>query len=135
MSGQTSRRKGKRGELAVASILRRCFPDSRRGRQFDTARECDNEGTPFRIETKTRKTISYKQIMEWLTRNAEEGKAWDDERLPILITKRDRETHLLHMFLPDFVAMVEKFFYNYTEEEESNVRQLFKDSHEDSRYK
>ena len=135
MGGKSSRQKGKRGELLIASVLRRCFPDARRGRQFDSARECDVEGTPFRIEVKTRAAITYKQIKDWLEQNMAEGLEWEDDRIPLLITKRDRENHIVHMFLTDFVGIVEKFFYRFTDEEQAKVIELFKNTKDDTRYK
>ena len=135
MGGKKSRQKGKRGELLLASLLRRCFPDARRGRQFDSARECDIEGTPFRIEAKTRAYISYTLLMDWLKENAASGVEHDDDRIPLLVTKRDRENHIVHMWLTDFVGLVEKFFYRFTEEEKAKVIQLFKDTKDDTRYK
>lgn len=135
MTGKKSRQKGKRGELLIASVLRRCFPDARRGRQFDSARECDVEGTPFRIEVKTRAYISYTHLKEWLEQNMKEGLDWKDDRIPLLITKRDRENHIVHLFLTDFVGLVEKFFYRFTAEEQAKVIELFKGTETDTRYK
>lgn len=117
MTGRSSRNKGQRGERMIVSALRRCFPDVRRGRQYDSARECDVEGTPFRIENKFVEKISYKQLHNWLERHTAEGIEHGDERPPILITKRSRESIMFHGYLEDLVKIVETLFYKYDAEE------------------
>jgi hypothetical protein len=135
MSGKMSRDKGARGERLIVSVLRRCFPDARRGRQYDSARECDIEGTKFRLENKFRKTITYTKILEWLEENATQGKLWDDNRPSILITKRDREPPVFHGFLEDLVKIVETLFYKHDLKDVAEVIELFGDVDEDRDYR
>jgi len=130
MAGKSSRDKGQRGERAIVSSLRRCFPNVRRGRQYDSARECDVEGTPLRIENKFVKTISYNQLREWLERNEEEGKEWKDDRPAVLFTKRDREEPLLHCTLATFVKIVDTLFYNPSEDDRLLIMRLLGDMDE-----
>lgn len=88
MGGKQSREKGARGERAVASILKRCFPDVRRGRQYDSARECDVEGTPFRLEVKLRKTMPYRLVEEALEQAKKDGIKHKDKRIPMAVMRR-----------------------------------------------
>lgn len=135
MTGKRSRTKGARGERMAVSVLSKCFPDARRGRQYDSARECDIEGTPLRIEHKFRETISYKMLLDWLERNSEDGKAWKDDRPPILLTKRSKEPVMFHGFLEDLIKIVETLFYKHTDEDKAELSRLLGDVDEDSRYR
>lgn len=133
MSGRYSRSKGARGERAVASVLRRCFPDVRRGRQYDTARECDVEGTPFRLEVKLRKSISFKNIVDALEQAKKDGEKNKDSRIPLAIVRPDRGPFVFAGYLEDLVRIVETLFYNYTPEDQKEVENLFgKDAYEDT---
>jgi hypothetical protein len=135
VTGKRSREKGARGERMLVSVLSRAFPDARRGRQYDSARECDVEGTPFRLENKFRKTITYTKILEWLARNVQEAELWEDPRPALLVTKRDREPAIFHGFLEDLVKIAETLFYKPPEDKEAELKLLLGDVDEDSRYR
>jgi len=133
MGGRHSRNKGARGERAVSSMLKRCFPDVRRGRQYDTARECDVEGTPFRIEVKLRKTMPYRLIEEALEQCVKDGEKHKDSRIPLAILKRDSGPFIFAGYLEDLVRIVETLFYNYTKDDQAEVETLFgEEAHEDT---
>ncbi len=125
MGGKQSREKGARGERAVASILKRCFPDVRRGRQYDSARECDVEGTPFRLEVKLRKTMPYRLVEEALEQAKKDGIKHKDKRIPMAVMRRDRGPMIAAFYLEDFVRIVETMFYNYTAEQQEEVVAVF----------
>lgn len=133
MGGRHSRNKGARGERAVASMLKRCFPDVRRGRQYDTARECDVEGTPFRLEVKLRKTMSYGVIEAALDQCKKDGEKHKDSRIPLAVLRRDSGPFIFAGYLEDLVRIVESMFYNYTAEDQAEVEAVFgKEAHEDT---
>lgn len=125
MGGKSSRDKGARGERAVASILRRCFPDARRGRQYDSARECDIEGTPFRLEVKLRKKMLYRTVEDALAQCFADGRAHDDDRPVVGIFKRDNGPFVAAMTLDTLVRVVESMFYKFDKEQLAEVVELF----------
>ena len=115
----TQRQLGHSFERAVASVLKVCFPGSvvERGLQSRDARVCDVEGTPFRVECKRRKKasdLSYNALHAFLERNEKDGKRFDDNRIPMLISKlvdgKGREP-IIHIYLRDLVSLVERHFY------------------------
>lgn len=112
MGGKRSRRKGHAFERFVAIVLRVCFPDARRGLQYRDPEACDIEGTPFRIECKNHATLSYNDIHAALEQATENGKAHNDKRPPIAVTKTNRKKPLVHMTLETLVTLVERFFYS-----------------------
>ena len=122
-----SRDKGARGERAVVSVLRRCFPDIRRGRQYDSARECDVEGTPFRLEVKLRKAMTYSVVEKALAQCREDGVEHLDKRPTLGIFKRDNGPFIFAGYLEDLVLIVETLFYKDTKEDADAVIQLFGD--------
>lgn len=87
-----SRDKGHRFERAVAAVIRPFVPDSRRGNQAHNPRECDVEGSPFfRIEAKHWEKIGWESLRKWLFKAENECVKYKDERIPIVIAKRNRE--------------------------------------------
>jgi hypothetical protein len=108
--GKASRDKGARFERYVVSTLKLVFPDARRGRQYDSARECDVEGTPVRIECKAYKT--WPDVYAALEQCDGDGNAVGDERPVAAITKKDRTQPLVSMFLVDFVKFCEENLYS-----------------------
>lgn len=90
-----SRDKGHRFERLVAKALTPFVPDARRGNQAHNPRECDVEGSPFfRIECKHHKQISWAKIRDWCDKAVQDGLKYKDNRIPIIIAKRDRELPL-----------------------------------------
>lgn len=127
MSGKRSRNKGARNERAIVGILKVCFPGARRGRQYDSARECDVEGTPLRVEVKAKESIHYKFLEDAVKKNQEDGEDHNDNRPPIVIHKRDRGPWLFTGALEDLVRIVETLFYKWDEEDEAEVKRIFDD--------
>lgn len=120
MGGRRSREKGARGERAVVSVLKLIFPDARRGRQYDSARECDVEGTPIRFEVKTFK--NWPDAHAALEQVTNDGDKHGDERPVAVVHKKDRVPYLLTMPLTDFVKAWEE---NVWSPPEDNVVELF----------
>ena len=134
MGGKKSRDKGARGERAVASILRRCFPDARRGRQYDSARECDVEGTPFRLEIKLRKAMTYSVVEKALEQCKADADKHSDSRPIIGIFKRDNGPFIFAGRLEELVRIVETMFYNYDADSMAEAKEIFgEEAYEDSR--
>lgn len=112
--GKASRTKGAGFERSIAAALRLVFPDAYRGLQSRDARECDVEGTPFRIECKAYK--AYPNILKALQQADEDGREHGDTRIPIAITKKDRTVPIVSMTVPDFIKMIEEMFYSKTDD-------------------
>jgi len=110
MGGRTSRDKGARFERYVVSVLKLVFPDTRRGRQYDTAREADVEGTPLRIECKAFKT--WPSVYDALQQVTRDGDEHGDERPVCAITKKDRTEPMVTIPLTDFVKFCEENLYS-----------------------
>ena len=116
MSGKTSRTKGHDFERAVARTLRANFPEARRGLQYKDPRECDVEGTPFRIECKRLKDVAHRNILAALMQAKGDGERWDDPRPCIAITKADNREALVHMTMDTFGHIIESMFYKPTDD-------------------
>lgn len=117
MSGKKSRDKGARFELFLEKIFKICFPDARRmgGSQSRDPKYADVEGTPFRIEAKHWKKLTYKNVIDALEQAAENGEQYDDDRVPIAITKLDYVDPIVHLTLKNFVRLIEKHFWREPE--------------------
>jgi hypothetical protein len=113
MGGKRSRDKGARFERFLENALKVCFPDARRmgPSQARDPKYCDVEGTPFRIEAKHWALFTYKHIHEALEQAESNGRDVGDTRVPLAITKRDREEPLVHLTLRRFLQLVEKHFW------------------------
>ena len=110
------RRKGHDFERFVARFLKNFFLDSRRGLQYDNPRECDVEGTPFRIECKRLKDVKAREILAAIMQAKGDGERFDDPRPCIAITKSDKREALVHMTLDTFGTIIERMFYKPTED-------------------
>ena len=129
-----SRDKGARGERAVVSVLKKCFPDTRRGRQYDSAREGDIEGTPFRLEVKLRKAMTWGVLEGALEQVENDGVQHEDGRVPLVIAKRDNGPFIFVGKLDNLVRIVETMFYFPSDDEIDECLALFgEDMHEDNR--
>lgn len=118
MSGSKSRNKGARFELFLEKAFRACFPDARRmgGSQARDPKYADVEGTPFRIEAKHWAKLTYKNLTDALEQARENGERYDDDRIPIAITRVDyAKDELVHMTLRHFLALVERHFWREPE--------------------
>lgn len=111
MSGKRSRDKGARFERFLVGVLKVVFPDVHRGQQSHNPRHCDVEGTPFRIEAKHWARLTYQNILDALEQAEENGQRFDDDRVPVAISKRDGEDPVVHTHLRYFLQMIEKHFY------------------------
>ena len=116
--GKMSRTKGHNFERLVAKMLRVVFPDARRGLQYKDPRECDVEGTPFRIECKRLARVSAADVLGAIMQCKRDGEEHDDDRPCIAVTKADQREALVHMTLDTFMTIVERHFYKPTEEAE-----------------
>ena len=116
VSGAGARRKGHDFERAVATLLRTCFPDSRRGVQSRDPRACDVEGTPFRIECKRLRSVKGADVLAALYAVKQEGERYNDDRPCVVITKDDKRDALVHMTLDTFITLVERFFWRQPDE-------------------
>lgn len=118
MSGKKSRTKGARFELFLEKAFKACFPDARRmgGSQSRDPKYCDVEGTPFRVEAKRWAKLTYKNILDALEQAEENGKRYDDDRIPIAITRIDyAKEEIVHITLRNFLALIEKHFWREPE--------------------
>jgi hypothetical protein len=115
MSGKRSRDKGARFERFLVGVLKTCFPDAHRGQQAHNPRHCDVEGTPFRIEAKSWAKLTYKNVTDAIEQAEENGERFNDERIPVGITKLTGGDTFVHLRLARFVQLVEKHFYSEPE--------------------
>ena len=111
MSGKTSRTKGHDFERAVARTLRANFPEARRGLQYKDPRECDVEGTPFRIECKRLKVVRMADIYRALGQVEADAEAHGDDRPCIIIHREDRGKACVTMRLSTAASIVENKFW------------------------
>lgn len=109
MTGKMSRNKGATFERYLASVLKLVWPDARRGRQYDSARECDVEGTPLRIEAKHYST--WPDVYGALKQAQDDNGKHGDNRPCVAITKKNRTQPTVTMFLCDFVKFMEESLY------------------------
>ena len=116
MGGKMSRNKGARFERFLTTAFKAVFPDAHRGQQAHNPRHADVEGTPFRIEAKAYAKPTYKTMLDALNQAEENGKRFEDDRIPIAITKQDRRFPMVHLTLRGFLQLVERHFYSPPEE-------------------
>lgn len=107
MTGRLSRRKGKRGEREVATLLREALPwfanAVRRGWQSRAGDdECDVEGTPWWIECKRGKAPNIRKALAQADTDT-------DGRAPVVFTRRDREGWVVSMHAKDWLQLVRSF--------------------------
>jgi hypothetical protein len=107
LGGAGSRRKGHAFERAIAIAFRDLFPGSRRGLQYRDPRECDVEGTPFRIEAKRLRKVTLADIKNALKQVRQDASKWEDDRPCIVITKADREDALVTLSLDDLLRILD----------------------------
>lgn len=95
--GLYQRMKGKRVERAVAELIRRVFPDAKRGWQSRSGRDaCDIDGTPYWIEVKGGKCPNPRAALK-------QAIADTDGRTPVVIVKDDRCEPFVVMRLSDWL--------------------------------
>ncbi len=111
MGGASSRTKGHDFERHIARLFRVSFPDARRGIQYKDPRECDVEGTPFRIECKRLRTVRPADLTAALMQSKRDGITHCDDRPQVVITKADRREALVCMTLDSFMSIIEKHFW------------------------
>jgi hypothetical protein len=111
MSGSMSRRKGMRGELEVAALLRRVFPDVRRrasGEESQGGQGRDLDGTPgfaWQVQLGDR-TTPEKKLAE--AAGSVKQLARESARtVPIAATRRTRGDWLVTLRLEDFLGILE----------------------------
>lgn len=95
--GLYQRMKGKRVERAVAELIRRVFPDAKRGWQSRSGKDaCDIDGTPYWIEVKGGKCPNPRAALK-------QAIADTDGRTPVVIVKDDRCEPFVVMRLDDWL--------------------------------
>lgn len=119
--GARSRRKGRAWEQAVTRLLRPIFGDKvhrgdqRRGGGAAAGEGCDNEGTPFWVESKHEYQTNIKGALRQALIKQDEA---DDERPPVIVCKDDKPPPgwrvgrplappLASMLLSDWLALVQ----------------------------
>lgn len=118
MGGASSRTKGHDFERHVARLMRVSFLDARRGLQYRDPRECDVEGTPFRIECKRLQVVRPADLTQALMQVKREGDTHGDDRPQVVITKADRREAMVHMTLDTFMTIIEQNFWRPTAEDD-----------------
>lgn len=96
--GRAARRKGQQSERDIAALVRRVFPDAKRGiGQARFGRECpDVDGTPYWIETKCGKNAPVRSALKQAVDDT-------DGRVPVVIVKDDRCEPFVVMRLSDWL--------------------------------
>lgn len=96
--GRAARRKGQQSERDIAALVRRVFPDAKRGiGQARFGRECpDVDGTPYWIETKCGKNAPVRSALKQAVDDT-------DGRTPVVIVKDDRCEPFVVMRLSDWL--------------------------------
>jgi hypothetical protein len=104
--GKKSRDSGKRGEYGVRDRLQELWPKARRGLgQAYGARECDVEGTPFRIEVKFHK--QWPPVEAALRQNTIDAAKYNDFRLRFVAHKKKNDTDWrVTMTLDTFIRLM-----------------------------
>lgn len=113
-----SRTKGHSFERFVARVFRVSFPEARRGLQYKDPRECDVEGTPFRIECKRLASVKARDVTQALMQVKRDAEAHGDDRPEVVITREDKREALVHMTLDSFISIIEQNFWRPTNDED-----------------
>jgi hypothetical protein len=97
LMGLYQRMKGKRVERAVAELIRRVFPDAKRGFQSRAGTDqCDIEGTPYWFEIKGGKCPNPRAALKQAIEDT-------DGRTPVVVVKDDRCEPFVVMRLSDWL--------------------------------
>ena len=107
MSGRSSRIKGAAWERTVVGKLRYCMPDAdvKRGLQYRTGEEAPDVDMPvFWPELKAHKRVNIKAALRQAIDTAPKG------RIPVAITKDDRQSPLVTLLLEDFLDLVREWW-------------------------
>lgn len=101
--GKSQRTKGHNNEREVAKLFRALYPEAKRGYQTrgGTGEAPDVDGTPFYIECK----VGARPNLRAALLQAHNG---TDGRMPIAVTKFDREPRMVTLWLEDFLKIVER---------------------------
>lgn len=103
---KNSKRKGKVGELQVANYLKEHGLTARRGQQYSGSPDspdviCD-EWQNIHIEVKRDEKLNIENAMQQSTKDS------GDDKIPIVIHRKNRENWKVTMWLDDFITMVNK---------------------------
>lgn len=94
MSGKTSRRKGHNFEREVAIMLRPYYPDAKRQLEYQEGLGYDLQGTgDLSIQCKKGSSFKIEKALE---------QAVVKNKIPVAITRRDREDIVVSMYWKDF---------------------------------
>ena len=105
MSGRSSQRKGRAGELELTEALRRYGYDVRPGRALSYGQEPDILGLPgVHVECKRSERL---QLSTWMRQAIEDSKTFADG-IPAVFHRKNREEWLVTMRLSDFVQLHQK---------------------------
>ena len=102
--GKASKEKGKRYERELASAIKDCGYDARRGQQFcGTSGDADVIGLDgIHIEAKRREQIS---IYDWMAQSKAEAKQGE---IPVVMFRKSNCETLVCMTFDDFMQMYKK---------------------------
>jgi hypothetical protein len=89
-----SRTKGHNFERLVANLLKPYFPDAKRQLEYQEGLGRDLQGTgDFSIQCKVGKSFKIENAL---------GEAVEKKKIPLAVTKRDREDIVVSMYWKDF---------------------------------
>jgi hypothetical protein len=93
-SGKTARRKGHNFEREVANLLKPYYPDAKRQLEYQEGLGYDIQGTGnLSIQCKVGKSFKIEKALK---------EAIQKNKIPVAITKRDREDIVVSMYFKDF---------------------------------
>ncbi len=121
MSGLRSRTKGHNFERKIAALLRKHFPNVRRGQQADSAHHPpDVDGTPYYIECKKHKRCNIQAAYEQAREGSmlEHHKTKSSIRPPVAITQDDNGHILVTMTFPIFDDFLTAYYGTQTESDD-----------------
>lgn len=104
MGGTTSRRKGHNFEREVAIMLRPYYPDAKRQLEYQEGLGYDLQGTgDLSIQCKKGSSFKIEKALE---------QAVVKDKIPVAITKRDREDIVVSMYWKDFEFFLVSYLDN-----------------------
>lgn len=104
MGGTTSRRKGHNFEREVAIMLRPYYPDAKRQLEYQEGLGYDLQGTgDLSIQCKKGSSFKIEKALE---------QAVVKDKIPVAITRRDREDIVVSMYWKDFEFFLVSYLDN-----------------------
>ena len=106
--GRRSKRKGAHHEREVAEILRKLYPNAKRGLgQARAGGEVpDVAGTPWWVEAKHRKVENVRAALRQ-AEDARDASPGYKRHPPLVVSRKDHQRDIVVMYLDDFVALMD----------------------------